>query len=410
MAPRENRFMKKMVRRSSIDFIHTGPGALAGKFLRMFWQPVYRSEDLTRGQAVPIKIMSENFTLYRGKSGTPYVVAHRCPHRGTQLSVGSVEGDCIRCHYHGWKFEGSGQCVEQPGEDEAFASKVKIATYPTREYLGLIFAYLGEGPAPPFRRYPDFDRPGVLKAGVPEIWPCNYFNRLENGINCAHVLYTHRESTIRANRSDLLVIRKGSYEETDYGIKESQGIQGKPPQYVHFYMPNINQPRSQTRVEGSLQDAATLWADRLFWYVPIDDESCITLIVDLVPLIGEEARAYEERYRQARAAMTAMTTSPSELAEAILKGKMRINDIDERMSPYYLFWAEDYLSLVGQGSIPDRSKERLGRLDAGVILLRKIWERELRALAEGQPLKQWIVPPQGLRKDEKTALTHHGSN
>ncbi len=49
------------------------------------------------GQAKPIQIMGERFTLYRGEGGAPHVVGFRCAHRGTQLSAGWVEGDCIRC-------------------------------------------------------------------------------------------------------------------------------------------------------------------------------------------------------------------------------------------------------------------------------------------------------------------------
>src|SRR5713101_5148392 len=127
------------------DFVHAGPDTLAGRYLRLFWQPVYRAQDLACGQAVPIRIMSEDFTLYRGAAGTPCLLAQRCAHRGVPLSMGWVEGDCIRCLYHGWKYDGSGQCVEQPAEDDGFASKVKIRSYPTREYLGLIFVYIGEG-------------------------------------------------------------------------------------------------------------------------------------------------------------------------------------------------------------------------------------------------------------------------
>ena len=63
------------------DFVHTGPRTIAGRYLRHFWQPVYRAEDLAKGQAVPIRIMSEDFTLYRGESGKPYVTAFRCAHR-----------------------------------------------------------------------------------------------------------------------------------------------------------------------------------------------------------------------------------------------------------------------------------------------------------------------------------------
>src|SRR5919202_5832867 len=96
------------------DFVHTGPGTLAGRYLRMFWHPVLRAQDLPAARAKPIRIMGEDLTIYRGESGTPHVVAFRCAHRGTQLSTGWVEGDCIRCFYHGWKYDGSGQCIEMP--------------------------------------------------------------------------------------------------------------------------------------------------------------------------------------------------------------------------------------------------------------------------------------------------------
>src|SRR3954471_16750138 len=127
----------RMAEADYLDFEHTGPGSLAGRYLRRFWQPVSRAVDLKPGQAVPVQLMSESFTLYRGQTGSPHLVDFRCAHRGTQLSVGWVEDDCIRCRYHGWMYDGSGQCVEQPGEDAAFVSRVRFRSYPIREYIGL---------------------------------------------------------------------------------------------------------------------------------------------------------------------------------------------------------------------------------------------------------------------------------
>jgi 5,5'-dehydrodivanillate O-demethylase oxygenase subunit len=118
------------------DFVHTGPNDLAGKYLRMFWQPVFCSHELASGRALPIRILGEDLTLYRGDSGSPQVIGFRCAHRRTQLSVGWVEGDCLRCFYHGWKYAGSGQCVEQPAEPKPFADKIQIPSYPVTEYLG----------------------------------------------------------------------------------------------------------------------------------------------------------------------------------------------------------------------------------------------------------------------------------
>src|SRR5262245_30664483 len=122
------------------DYAHTGPGTLAGRYMRRFWQPVCLAADLLPGHTKPIRVMGEDYTLYRGESGTPHVVEFRCAHRGTQLSTGWVEGDCLRCFYHGWKYDQTGQCVEMPAEDDSFPPKVRVQSYPTVEYLGLIFA------------------------------------------------------------------------------------------------------------------------------------------------------------------------------------------------------------------------------------------------------------------------------
>src|SRR5579863_8470659 len=125
------------------DFYHTGPGTLAGRYFRRFWQPIARAEDLPAGRAKPVRFASEDFTLYRGEGGAAHALAFRCAHRGTQLSTGWVEGDNLPCFYHGWTYDPSGQCVEQPAEPEPFCQRIKIQSYPAREYLGLIFAYLG---------------------------------------------------------------------------------------------------------------------------------------------------------------------------------------------------------------------------------------------------------------------------
>ena len=381
-----------MAKNYPLDFVHTGPGALAGRYLRMFWQPIYRVKDLASGRAVPIKIMSEDFTLYRGENGTPHLTAFRCAHRGTQLSTGWVEGDSIRCRYHGWKYDGTGQCVEQPGEEEGFASKVKIRSYPVKEYLGLIFAYLGEGEPPPLRRFADFERPGINDNGPVEYWPCNYFNRLDNACDAGHVVFTHQDSIVRAGRPDQLAPRRLNAEETAYGVRTAILVEGKPPVYLHFHMPNINQVRIQVQIEGTREDAANLWADRLFWRVPVDDQHSVSYASDWIPLTGKAAEDYQKRRQEARAAFSAVAASHNELATDVLAGKMGIKDIDLSVNMYELFLVEDYAVQVGQGPIAPRAQERLGRLDAGLVILRLLWERELMALEQGRPLKQWKTP------------------
>ena len=148
------------IRTPDIDIASTRPGTPGGKFMRQFWIALDNSANLPAGRAKPIRIMSENYTLYRGHSGKPQVVAQRCPHRGAMMHLGWVEDDDIRCVYHGWKFDCSGRCVEQPAEEAGYNRKVQIPTYPTREHMGLIFAYFGEGDPPPFPPYPEFRRRG----------------------------------------------------------------------------------------------------------------------------------------------------------------------------------------------------------------------------------------------------------
>src|SRR5947209_7641302 len=96
------------------DFVSTAPGTPAGNYLRRFWNPVYHAADLKAGRPVPLRIMNETFTLYRGEGEKIFLLEARCPHRGMQLSAGRVEGNALRCFYHGWKFAGDGRCLEQP--------------------------------------------------------------------------------------------------------------------------------------------------------------------------------------------------------------------------------------------------------------------------------------------------------
>src|SRR6266702_2722348 len=140
------------------DFIQSAPGTPMGKLLRSFWQPVALASAVAAGKAIGIHILNEELTLYRGESGEPHLVGKRCAHRGTELRAGWVEGDCIRCFYHGWKYDPTGQCIEQPAEEESFARKIKIAGYPVHDYAGLLLAYLGEGEPPPLPRRAELER------------------------------------------------------------------------------------------------------------------------------------------------------------------------------------------------------------------------------------------------------------
>lgn len=364
------------------DFVHTGPKTIAGRYLRKFWQPICCSYDLQVGQALPIRIMDEDFTLYRGE-GAVHLVGARCAHRGTQLSVGWVEGDCIRCFYHGWKYDGSGQCVEQPAEAENFASKVRIPSYPVKEYIGLIFAYLGEGEPPPLPRYPRMESDDISLdvAGLKRI--CNYFNNIDNSLDNAHVRFVHRRHRDAAQDQVVVGDPTISVEESEWGITRYVKYPDGKHLTFFFGMPNIN------FINGQVVDPVIKRADVLVFKVPVDDETHIHFEVRAIALKGERGRSWIEERRKLRA--KAERDRP-ELVRAILTGKRRLSEVDPSRIDFVMI--EDEIAQTGQGTIAVRGGEHLGRSDRGVFLLRKIWERELRNLAEDRPLKQWIYRPE----------------
>ena len=355
------------------DLFRTGPNTLGGRYMRTLWHPIFIATELKPGWAKPVQILGEKFTLYRGESGTPHLTAFRCAHRGLQLSVGWIEGDCIRCRFHGWKYDGSGQCVEVPTEDESTAKTVRLRTYPVREYLGLIFAYIGEGDAPEFPRYPDFESGG-------ELWveaytrACNFVINMEN--DPVHIPFAHRESELFANKPVEIPVKVDA-EETDWGIDiRSTFANG----WVHTNQrgwPNMTcfkSPRQQHR-------------SHLTWRVPIDDDNHWSFQVDIMYDTAGPEKMKQYRLRHA-ARGGKVGRSYIELGEAILRGELRIQDIDGD-DKANMIWIQDYVTQVGQGPLSERKSERLIRADVGLLLYRKLWEREVMAHAEGRPLKKW---------------------
>ena len=369
---------------SELDIATTRPGTPGGIFMRQFWHAVCRSQDLPVGDAKPIRIMSEDFAIYRGESGTPQVIAYRCPHRGAPMHLGLVEDDSIRCVYHGWKFDCSGQCVEQPAEEPAFARKVRIGIRPTREYLGLVFAYFGEGEPPPFPPYPHRRTEGLIQVWNMEHVPCNYLQSFENSMDEVHVAFTHQPGGSHAKLAvDLPVI---TAQETDWGmLRFGTRKTGKVRQTLH-YAPNV------TRVivpPLAGMDGIGGWNEIYFSFTPVDDENHLWLITSHVEVTGKDAETYREKRaeyeRKVQAAPTVM-----QVVQDLWEGKLRYSEV---MHPD-LAIVQDIAVQAGQGRIEDRTNERLGRSDAAIILWRKILLRELRAIAEGRPMTKWKPPPE----------------
>ncbi len=351
--------------------------------MRQFWLAIHRSEDLAIGHAKPIRIMSEDFTLYRGESGRAQVIDYRCPHRWAPMHLGTVEGDDIRCVYHGWKYDCSGQCIEQPAELPGFSRKIRIGSYPTQEYLGLIWAYFGEAEAPAFPPFPHRETEGIIQVWNVEEVPCNYLQCFENSMDEVHVAFTHAPGGSHAKLAmDLPII---SAEETDWGmLRFGQRATGKMRHTLH-YAPNL------TRVlvpPLAGMDGVGGWPEIYFNFTPIDDENHLWLITSHIEVAGASLEAYRQKRGEYEARVAAAKPA-GVIARELMAGQHRFADV---VHPE-LAIVQDIAVQAGQGRIAPREGEHLGRSDAGIIQWRKILTRELRAFASGRPTKKWQRPP-----------------
>src|ERR671922_3120842 len=176
------------------ELTHVGPGTPCGEYLRRFWQPVITSEEL---QDLPrrLRIMGEDLVAFRDQSGAVGLLELHCPHRGTSLEFGLVSEKGIRCCYHGWHFDVDGTILETPGEppDSTLKDRLCHGAYPTHEYNGIVFAYMGPpDQQPPFPMYDSFSRPGYrLIPGQKYYYPCNWLQILENAMDPVHTAFLH---------------------------------------------------------------------------------------------------------------------------------------------------------------------------------------------------------------------------
>lgn len=365
------------------EYSFTSRDTAAGQYLRSFWNPVYHSVDLKKGRPVPLRIMNELFTLYRGESGEAFLVEARCPHRRTRLTTAWVEGDALRCFYHGWKFESDGRCSEQPAEESRFCDKTPIRTWPVREYLGLIFAYLGDGAPPEFPRYPLFEDFDGLVEVDSYFRKCNYFQNVENALDMSHVAFTHGDNRVAFEQIGLG--RNLTAEESDWGVTYTFTRDDGEKRIQQFGMPNV------FYMTALPNDPEIGWQESLFWWTPISDECHMQFSIHRVPVSGEARERVRERRQQRR---SQIDIAHQDACDEILAGRLRMEDLD--LTRVDLVRLQDDIAQLGQGVFADRSAERLGRADVGVSAIRRIWRRELSNLQSGLPLKEWKLTD-GLR-------------
>src|SRR3954452_17391630 len=167
-----------------------------GKFLREYWIPALLPEELPSPDCPPIRLrlLNENLIAFRATSGDVGIIQNSCPHRGASMFFGRNEEDGLRCVYHGWKFDVTGACVDMPSEpaESNFKNKVRTTAYPTHEWNGYVWAYMGPRETmKPFREpSPSTSRDQWPTARV--LSECNWVQALEGNIDTSHISYLHR--------------------------------------------------------------------------------------------------------------------------------------------------------------------------------------------------------------------------
>jgi phenylpropionate dioxygenase-like ring-hydroxylating dioxygenase large terminal subunit len=174
----------------------TGPDTPMGELMRRFWLPALLSSELAEADGPPVRLrlLGEDLIAFRDSSGRVGLLAEHCPHRGASLFFGRNEEHGLRCVYHGWKFDRSGACVDQPNEppDSTFKQRIRATAYPCVERAGVVWAYLGPDPAsgPPeleWARVPE--RQVVVNKAIAS---CNYLQAMEGNFDSSHISFLHR--------------------------------------------------------------------------------------------------------------------------------------------------------------------------------------------------------------------------
>jgi phthalate 4,5-dioxygenase len=178
----------------------TGPDTKVGKLLRRYWTPALLSEEIPDADCPPVKVrlLGEDLIAFRDTNGRVGLLEEHCAHRGSSLFLGRNEDNGLRCSYHGWKYDVTGQCVEAPNAaDPGYCRDIRLKAYSCREMGGVIFTYMG----PPDRQppLPHFEWlliPDTHRYAHKRLQECNWVQAVELDIDSCHVTWLHRESVL----------------------------------------------------------------------------------------------------------------------------------------------------------------------------------------------------------------------
>jgi 5,5'-dehydrodivanillate O-demethylase oxygenase subunit len=341
-----------------------GPGTAMGDLYRRYWLPILPSIELPPGAVRPVRLLGEDLVAYRTSANALGLIAERCPHRGTSLRQGLLDAEGIRCPYHGWKFDGTGQCLAMPAEADSarLAARVRTTAYGIAELGGFVFAYLGPAPAPLLPRYDLFVWDNVLRDIGRALLPCNWLQIMENSVDPTHTewLHGHHLAAMRAADEAQLTApyarhqQRIAFERFRYGITKRRLLEGGSEQDEDWRVGHPLIFPNMLRVGAHCQH-------RFQIRVPVDDTHTLHWWYSVYrPAPGRKAPA--------QAAVPVYEVPWQDQA-----GEFILDYVD----------GGDMMAWVSQGAIADRTRETLVSSDRGLLLLRQLYLEQLEQLGAG---------------------------
>ena len=209
-------------------------------FLKNCWYVAAWDHELIDGKLLSRRLLNEHVLLYRGESGRVVAMNDRCPHRGALLSQGRLEGDAVRCMYHGLKFEGGGKCVQIPGQD-MIPPRMRVRTYPTHETGHLVWIWMGDAAQADISKIVDLPYMTDPKwKGLPAYlhYDANYILIVDNLSDLAHLAFVHT-NTLGGSEAYAYVSKPESIERNERGYSlERWHMNTDPPPFHRKVIPD----------------------------------------------------------------------------------------------------------------------------------------------------------------------------
>ena len=248
-----------------------------------FWYPVARASDLKIDKAKAVSFAGKSIVLVRPKDDRVFALENKCAHRQIPLHVGAVKNNRIKCGYHGWEYDSSGQCVNIPYLRDCKNSENKVANYSVQEKYGFIFVFPGKKSAAekvPFPKIPSALNDNYKTRYLDRRIDCHYSFMHENLMDMNHQ-FLHRR-LMGGIKTIFLETRQGeNWVETDYTFKRNTGKQPLGEKFMLGRRPANTKPKERDlmtiRTEypyqtlkfwtaGSSDPALDLWNA----YIPLD--------------------------------------------------------------------------------------------------------------------------------------------